>query len=45
MDIKKQLIENLDKIIEQLEKGKDIQISFQKSKNQLHLKIVTTEKI
>jgi len=44
-DIKKQLLERLPEIIQQLEKGKDLQISFQKSKGQLHLKSITVEKI
>lgn len=43
--IKKQLLERLPEIIQQLEKGKDLQISYQKSKNKLHLKSITVEKL
>lgn len=45
MDIKKQLDQQQQKIIEQLERGEDIQLSYQKSKNKLHIKKIKVEKI
>ncbi len=44
-DIKKQLQEHQPRIVEELAAGKDIQISYQKSKNRLHLKAVEVKKI
>lgn len=44
-EIKNQLEEHQQKIIEQLEKGKDVQISFQKSKKKLHAKTMEVNKI
>lgn len=44
-DIEKQLEKAYIQILNQLLLGKDIQISFQKSKNKLHLKSITIQKI
>lgn len=44
-DIEKQLQDHQPRIVEELQAGKDIQISYQKSKNRLHLKAVSTKKI
>jgi len=44
-DIEKQLEKAYIEMLNQLLQGKDIQISFQKSKNKLHVKIVETKKI
>ena len=44
-DIEKQLEEAYVEILNQLLQGKDIQLSFQKSKDRLHVKTVETKKI
>lgn len=44
-DIKKQLEVRKVEILEQLEKGEDIQISYQKSKNKLHVKKIKVERL
>lgn len=44
-DIEKQLEKAYIEILNQLLQGKDVQISFQKSKNRLHVKTVETKKI
>lgn len=45
LNIKKQLKKHQPRIVEELQAGKDIQISYQKSKNRLHLKAVEVKKI
>lgn len=44
-NIKKSIINQLDKIIEELLKDNDIQLSYQKSKNQLHVKKINISKL
>ena len=44
-DIEQQLKKHQPRIVEELEAGKDIQISYQKSKNRLHLKAVEVKRI
>lgn len=44
-DIKRQLEKSQEKIITELEKGKDIQVSYQKSKNRLHIKAIEVKRI
>ncbi len=44
-EIEQQLKDHQPRIVEELTAGKDIQISYQKSKNRLHLKAVEVKKI